>query len=434
MRSLTRTAILSVAIAAMVLLGSPVLAFHDGGVATCGGCHSMHFSPASDHLLMRADESSTCLRCHERTGDSGPNGYHISTPAAELASSTAFPKQRTPGGDFGWLRQTLTATATYGATVTNAGYTRGHNIIAADNNYTYVDGPTAPGGSMPAGELSCINCHDPHGRARRTSTGAIIYPPTAQGSVYDPIAESGSYGHIPVAGEAAGAYRLLGGSGYVAFDGGPTFPGNPAAVAPEEYNRTEADTQTRVAYGHGTTNGYASWGKWCATCHDNMHKDTSANLVHVVDDQLNGKADIYNKYVKTGDLTATSTTSFNSLVPFASNTSDVATLLALASTDGMVLDGPDPTDHIACLSCHRAHASGWRYALRWNGETEFLTLADGAGDPIFPGVELVATIGNQGQYNRGYTTEQMEAAYYDRPATVFAAHQRSMCNKCHAKD
>jgi hypothetical protein len=28
----------------------------------------------------------------------------------------------------------------------------------------------------------------------------------------------------------------------------------------------------------------------------------------------------------------------------------------------------------------------------------------------------------------------MAAAYYDRPATRFAAEQRSLCNKCHAKD
>ena len=30
--------------------------------------------------------------------------------------------------------------------------------------------------------------------------------------------------------------------------------------------------------------------------------------------------------------------------------------------------------------------------------------------------------------------DQMKAAYYDRPVTVFAAHQRMLCNKCHAKD
>ncbi len=128
-----------------------------------------------------------------------------------------------------------------------------------------------------------------------------------------------------------------------------------------------------------------------------MHKDTSSNIVHVVDDQLNGQATTYNGYLKTGDPTGSVGSSFTSLVPFASNTNDVATLAALAVMDDSNLNGPAATDRVACLSCHRAHASGWRYALRWNGEAEFLTLADSGGSPVYPGVD--AGLGNQGQYN-----------------------------------
>jgi predicted CXXCH cytochrome family protein len=422
--------LLAAAVSALALLGPATYAFHDGGVAYCGGCHSMHASPAAENLLMKSDPSSTCLRCHERAGDTGPNGYHISTPASELANTTDIPKQRTPGGDFGWLRQNLSALATYGSPVSNQGYTRGHNIIAADNGYTYVDGPTAPGGTMPAGQLACTSCHDPHSRARRLADGSIVYPTTT--APIAPIFESGSYGFIPAAGEAAGVYRLLGGVAYQAFDSGPSFPGNPAAVVNETYNRTEAVTQTRVSYGHGTTNGYASWGKWCSTCHPNMHKDTAPTLVHPGDDQLSEHAATYNSYIKTGDLTGNIGSSFTSLVPFASNTNNVATLAALAVIDNSNLNGPAATDRIACLSCHRAHAGGWRYGLRWNGEAEFLTLADGSSAAVYPGTD--AGLGNQGQYNRGYTVNQMKAAYYDRPVTVFAAHQRVLCNKCHARD
>lgn len=173
-------------------------------------------------------------------------------------------------------------------------------------------------------------------------------------------------------------------------------------------------------------------GKWCSTCHTNMHKDNSANLVHPADDQLSGQATTYNRYIKTGELTGNVGSSFTSLVPFASNTNDVATLAALAVIDDSNLNGPASTDRVVCLSCHRAHAGGWRYALRWNGEAEFLTLADGSGAPVYPGVD--AGLGNQGQHNRGYTVNQMKAAYYDRPVTVFAAHQRLLCNKCHAQD
>lgn len=430
MRVFLKVPFVGTAIAAMVLLGSPALAFHDGGVATCTGCHSMHSSPAPENLLMKSDQSSTCLRCHERAGDSGPNGYHISTPASELGTSTDIPKQRTPGGDFGWLRQNLTGTATYGGPISNQGVTRGHSIIAKDNNYLTVDGATAPGGTMPASELACTSCHDPHSRARRLADGSIGYPTTA--TPFSPIVESGSYGFIPTADEAAGVYRLLGGSAYQAFDGGPSFPGNPAAVVNEIYNRTEAVTQTRVAYGHGTTGGYASWGKWCATCHPGMHKDSASNLVHVVDDQLNGEATTYNSYIKTGDLTGVVGSSFTSLIPFASNTKDVASLAAMAVNDDSNLNGPAATDRVLCLSCHRAHASGWNYGLRWNSDAEFLTLADASGNPVYPGID--AGLGNQGQYNRGYTVNQMKAAYYDRPATVFSQHQRQLCNKCHAKD
>ncbi|HEU5182081.1 MAG TPA: cytochrome c3 family protein [Candidatus Polarisedimenticolia bacterium] len=430
MRTLTKIVAVTASVAALFLWGTPVWAFHDGGVAYCTGCHSMHSSPSSSHLLMKSDAGSTCLRCHERTGDAGPSSYHISTPASELLNATDIPKQRTPGGDFGWLRQNLTALSTFGSPVNNQGFTRGHNIIAMDNSYTFVDGPTAPGGTMPASELTCISCHDPHSRARRLDDGSVVYPTSV--GVSAPIEESGSYGFVPGPGMAAGVYRLLGGSAYQAFDSGPSFPGVPAAVVPNTYNRTEAATQTRVAYGHGTTSGYVSWGKWCSTCHTGMHSDTASNLVHVVDAQLNANADIYNSYIKTGDLTGSSANSYTSLVPFAKNTNDVATLALQALNDDSDLTGPAGTDRIGCLSCHRAHASGWRFGMRWNSESEFLTLADGTGAPVYPGVD--AGMGNQGQYNRGYTVNQMKAAYYDRPPTVFAAAQRQYCNKCHAKD
>jgi hypothetical protein len=32
------------------------------------------------------------------------------------------------------------------------------------------------------------------------------------------------------------------------------------------------------------------------------------------------------------------------------------------------------------------------------------------------------------------TAAEIQAAYYDRPATKFATYQRVYCNKCHAKD
>jgi predicted CXXCH cytochrome family protein len=420
-------------LAAVALLATPALAFHDGGVAECGGCHSMHSAESSTFLLVKSDTSSTCLDCHESVGDTGPTRYHISTPAAELVNDTDVVKQRTPGGDFGWLRQDLTATATYYATIENFGYQRGHNIIAADNAYTVdLENTAAPGGTMPSNQLDCASCHDPHGQSRIDSTGAVVFP--AIGTTFPPIVDSGSYGTIPGAGEAVGVYRLLGGASYTAWDA-INFPGAPAAIVPSTYNRSEDVTPTRVAYGYGTTNGFQTWGRWCGTCHPGMHTDAPGapgGQVHPVDDTLGNEATNYNAYVKTGDLTGSSTSSFTSLVPFSTSSTDIATLAALANNDGSDLNGPTGGDRLNCMSCHRAHAGGWKYILRWNGEAEFLTLGAPA-TPIYPGVD--AGLGNQGQFNRGYTTAQMEAAYYDRPADLeFAGHQRVLCNKCHLKD
>jgi predicted CXXCH cytochrome family protein len=151
---------------------SPVFAFHSGGVAECAGCHSMH-SPAGSPLLARGDASSTCLNCHEHAGDTGPSSYHISTAAVDMPDGIP-PKQRTPGGDFGWVKKTY-AYVLRGTPATDFGYTHGHNIVATD--FGYVADPvntTAPGGTMVSADLSCISCHNPHSKTRRLNDGTLI--------------------------------------------------------------------------------------------------------------------------------------------------------------------------------------------------------------------------------------------------------------------
>ena len=109
---------LSVAVALLVvLLNGNAFAFHDGGVAQCEGCHTMHNSlgwrkmsvkatvlVGNKYLLKGSDQSSTCLNCHNAT-DSAPTDYHISTDESMLAA--APPVERTPGGDFAWLKKNL---------------------------------------------------------------------------------------------------------------------------------------------------------------------------------------------------------------------------------------------------------------------------------------------------------------------------------------
>jgi hypothetical protein len=203
---------------------------------------------------------------------------------------------------------------------------------------------------------------------------------------------------------------------------GVTFAGIAIAVAPATYNRTEASTQTRVAYGATGTN---TWGNWCASCHPGMH--SSGNYVHPVDQSLGSTvAALYNAYVKTADLTGDGSKAYTSLVPFIENTGDIATLQAHAKNDDTYLTGPGTSDKVACLSCHRAHASGWGEALRWNNESDFIVY-----NSLYPGTDT--TPANL-SYAQGRLGAETQAAYYDRPVTAFATYQRVLCNKCHAKD
>jgi len=410
MKGLKVSLVIMAAALLTVGLSGMAYAFHSGGVAECGGCHSMHFPAAGGtFLLVGTDQSSACLSCHEHAGDTAPSSYHMSTAPADMPAGSP-PIQRTPGGDFGWLKKTYTF-AVRGTSTTEEGATHGHNIVAADKGYTADPTNTiAPGGTFPSPQLGCQSCHDPHGQYRRNSDNTI----TRTGN---PIIGAGSYDNsaVPAAGQAVGAYRLLAGAGYTKATA--TFNGVPAAKVPSAYNRTEASTQTRVAYGVATGGGHVTWGNWCATCHPDMH--SSGNYVHPVDDDLGSTiAAAYAAYVKTGDMTGTLNLSFRSLVPFATNSgSDYAALATLAKNDDSQLGGPTPSDHVMCLSCHRAHASDFPYMLRWSMENEFMVK-----NGLYQTTE------------RGRTPQEAAAGYYDRPAAIFATYQRVLCNKCHAKD
>ena len=114
------------------------------------------------------------------------------------------------------------------------------------------------------------------------------------------------------------------------------------------------------------------------------------------------------------------------LVPFIENTGNYGTLASHAKNDDTYLAGPASSDRVACLSCHRAHATGWEYGLRWNMEGEFMVY-----NSLYPGTDTTPTVP---QFARGRTGAETQAAYYDRPVTKFASYQRVLCNKCHAKD
>lgn len=395
-------------------------AFHSGGVAECVGCHHIH-DAAGGALLANSDASSTCLSCHESTRI---GSYHVSTPESLLGAGNP-PQNLSPGGDFAWLKKEYTWSARPGHLGSEGLDHFGHNIVAVDYSYA-ADGTnvTAPGGTLDSSTLSCTDCHDQHGKLRRLSDGTF----DVTGA---PIIASGSYHNSPdpAAGQAVGAYRLLRGN---ASDAGPSgvsfsipFNGAFNAVAPSSYNRPDnvVTQQTRVAYGAGVTD-------WCATCHADMHAGTSEKLTHPTGNQTMGTdvADNYNSYVGSGNLTGSSATSFDSLVPFQEdNSTDYSGVLKPAATP-FDRTGPVSADRVMCLSCHRAHASGWEYMTRWDNEIEMIVI-----DGQWPGTDATGEA-SLPKWAKGRTQAEREMAMYNKPASFYATYQRALCNKCHAKD
>ena len=382
-----------------------------------------HASPiANESLLKSSDPSSTCLDCHQQTGDIGPKSFHVSTAISDMPSG-APPKQLAPAGDFGWLKKSYAwVPSAAGALQFSYGDRHGHNIVAYDYQY-YADATnsTAPEGTYPSASLSCISCHDPHGKYRRDASGTISTTGT-------PIQGSGSHASSanPLAGFSVGVYRLLGGRNYQPkyLNGNYSFMNDPpAAVAPDAYNRAETRTQTRVAYGSGMS-------EWCENCHTTMHNIVSSGTTtNPKTHPVGGLAKLgstissnYNIYIKTGVLTGTASTSFLSLVPFEEGTSDYRTLQAHARTDDSYLVGPDASNsQVMCLSCHRAHASGWDYATRWNTNSDYIVYNgyySQDGQPYQP-------------YGQGRTEMEAQVAYYGMQESRFALNQDTLCHKCH---
>ncbi|SNB47145.1 cytochrome C [Geobacter sp. DSM 9736] len=417
---------------ASVLAMEKASAFHDGGAGECEGCHTIHNSSegmpvvstlpqfqSGQYLLKGSDSSSVCLNCHQRSFAAGTTPHQISTAPTDMPAGVP-PQQFTPGGDFGWLKKTYTWIPSFGAPLGSSnGDSHGHNIVAGDYGY-FADSTktTAPGGSYPAANLSCISCHDPHGIYRRDSDGSIS-------RTGKPIKSSGSYESSPNPDSAAsvGVYRLLGGAGYhpKPVTAGFAFTSNPpAAVAPTNYNRSEETGITRVAYGAGMS-------EWCRNCHPNIHNGSAAGLRHpsgsgsgILGSQI---VSYYNQYVKQGDLTGIEGSSYSSLVPFEIGSANYSALKQAVT--GTPTAGPNTgngTPQVMCLTCHRAHASGWGGATRWNTRSSYIVY-DGkysqAGEPFQP-------------YGQGRTELEAAAANYNTPVTRFSPMQPGLCEKCHS--
>ncbi|GAB4341906.1 MAG: cytochrome c [Candidatus Abyssubacteria bacterium] len=282
---------------------------------------------------------------------------------ANYGQLSADGQTRGPGGDFFWMTQDVSWVA-HGRTYTVAAREHGHNVVAPGYGLVEDDVLTqAPGGTYDASYLGCNSCHDPHGNVN---------------------------------------FRLLYGVGETAAN----YPGNfsfseAAPVATGNSRVTTIGSSGEEIHSQHTA--YVSgMSDWCANCHSGMHSGMTSSLVHPTDENIGSKlAGNYNAYVTTGNMTGSQGTAYLPLVPFE----DVG-----ATTTSTA--GPTATSKVMCLTCHRAHASPYPDAGRWDFAATFLeeshsALGVGATEPYL--------------------------AYYDaNPLDM--TNQRSLCNKCHAQD
>jgi hypothetical protein len=355
---------------ALCFISVPALAFHDGGVADCAGCHTMHNSqdgalidPDSPNgnawLLVDATPSDVCLGCHAtRLG-------------AVFADDVLNPAPERGGGNFIFLLEDNLNDGHAGGAIDpdtgeliNAipGYAAGHNLDAP--GYGLEPDPvltSAPGGDFPGGFMGCSSCHDPHGNED---------------------------------------FRLLYGAGREVQGGIATF----ANAAP--------DVEGLSLFGPGESNSNHSAyqggvSAWCGNCHGDFHTN-GTKLVHPTNRALGGSiAQAYNLYNGTSDITGgAEATAYLASVPFED----------AGMTTGST-EGPSASSRVMCLSCHRAHATSAPDAGRWDFGVTFLH-EDGVESGSYPIPDPYNDLNQRSLCNKCHVKDAFDARPFTNPVVT----------------
>lgn len=292
----------------VTFLASPLLAFHEAGVASCSSCHMMHGSGSefevppsieNNYLLLSETPTELCLSCH---GDNYGNVW---------ATNPLFPAPEHGAGNFIFATASNINDAPDGNTYPLTGSHGVHNCVALSRGVLMDPANShAPGGTYPSASLGCSSCHDPHGNKNfRMLRGA---------------------GHVP-AGDFFFTYPAPDADG-IAINGPPE------------------SQSLHTAYKSG-------WSNWCANCHGMFHEDGAVGFQHPADGPLSGGTRIsYELYDGTDNPNGGNPlTAYLPNVPFQSFT------VSTTSTNG-----PEKRSEIACISCHRAHGSSATDLGRWD--------------------------------------------------------------------
>jgi hypothetical protein len=356
-----------------ILIAAPAMAFHDGGVANCQGCHTMHNSQGGaamnksadgtaaglavgqgyTDLLLFPNASDVCLSCHGRSTGGGYNVWE-DVPSIDGDYYSA--------GNFVFLKEDNINDGHGGATNAILGEQSGHTLasgIKATNWDSVLTAPPSDGtGTLTNNEIYCSSCHDPHGNS---------------------------------------SFRLLYRQGQTVDVGGDTVTyGATLEAASIGYSAVETNSNHN-AY-------YSGYSEWCSSCHTGFHAG-SGNLIHPSGEALSATVIAkYTAYNGTTDCvanpgppcgTGVAATAYLAAVPFEDPDSTTYTTTSTV--------GPSAASKVACVSCHRAHATSAKDAGRWDFQVSLLH-EDG---------------------------DESGAIALPNP---YDDNQRSLCNKCHSQD
>jgi hypothetical protein len=210
---------------------------------------------------------------------------------------------------------------------------------------------------------------------------------TGPGGTYPSSAMGCSSCHDP---HGNTSFRLLYGVGHVEAGNATFTNAAPVAVGLGLSDATGETNSNHTAYQSGMS-------AWCSNCHGNYHQEAGGRLEHPSGQSLGGEvAGIYGRYNGTAHYNSGNpATSYLAAVPFED-----------AGMTTTSTAGPSASSQISCISCHRAHASSGPDAGRWDFNVTWLS-DDGVTSGSYP-----------------------LANPYGPDVHV----QRSLCNKCHAKD
>ncbi len=363
----------------------------------CENCHTMHnsqdgadntqvhigagagWNPATSQLtnagttseqaqLLKAD----CVGCHTATnanstiitdssGNKVPIVYNLggTYPAGALA-----------GGNF--------------ALNSGAANIYGHNVngIAATQVDSTMQIAWAPGAGVACG----VSCHDSLAISETSMTSNFDYDGISQGKISGCKACHNKVGHH---NPSDNSYRFLGGHGAaVGVDVVVNTDGNFPYEDPDWEVAPNASTHNFYQKSTGSKN---SMGEFCAGCHQDFHAPGGANgfgsdnggddntdalIVKnsaVVNPWLRHPTNVNIPLDPLGEYAAMNLVDYNPAVPVAQNAAD-----AVADRHRI-----NAGDQVMCLSCHRAHASEYPDALRFNYTRMSAHAGTGSGTGCF---------------------------------------------------